>query len=92
MSHTQQRGKKEKGRMDEVHFPDVFADAASLSGGPFGVTLTFYLTDPDGQSQGGRPKPVARIRVSPDLARTLGQALAQPRTSTPSADVASANQ
>jgi hypothetical protein len=58
-------------------YPDFFADGIAISAGPFGVTITFQLSQP-----GGDPGPhvepnvtVGRVRVSPELARVLSKAI-----------------
>ena len=58
---------------DIARFPDLFADAISISSQPFGVSLTFGLSDPSGGATG---RTVARIRMTPELAKALGEALA----------------
>lgn len=57
--------------------PDFFADGISISAGPFGVTISFQLSQP-----GGDPGPhieqgitVGRVRMSPELARVLSKAI-----------------
>ncbi|MDQ2913624.1 MAG: hypothetical protein M3T56_10245 [Chloroflexota bacterium] len=52
-------------------FPDVFADSVQTGVGPFGVQLTFALTDPE------RPERqvVSRVRLSPQLAFVMTQML-----------------
>ena len=58
-------------------YPDFYADGISVSIGPFGVTVTFQLSQPSLE-----PGPhvdtgqiVARARMSPALARALAQGL-----------------
>ena len=46
-------------------FPDVYGDSIQVGVGPFGVQLTFALTDPE---EGSTRQVVARVRVSPQLA------------------------
>lgn len=65
--------------MADPEFPDLFADALTVSYGPYGVALTLLLTDPLAET----PNPsmpgriVGRVRLSPDLARALRDLLAQ---------------
>jgi hypothetical protein len=57
--------------------PDFFADGFSLTVGPFGVTVTFQLTQPT-LEPGPHVDPgaiVARARMTPALAAALAQAL-----------------
>ena len=58
-------------------FPDVFADAISVAGNPYAMALTFLLSDPDQQGDRAAARVVARVRLTPELARTLGEALGQ---------------
>jgi hypothetical protein len=58
-------------------YPDFYADGIAVSVGPFGVTVTFQLSQPSLE-----PGPhvdtgqiVARARMSPALARALAQGL-----------------
>src|SRR5438552_12339291 len=53
-------------------FQDVYSDSVSVSIGPFGVALTFGLTDPH---DAAHRDTVSRIRVSPQLAYVLTQLL-----------------
>jgi hypothetical protein len=71
-------------------YPDVYADGFSLSGGVYGLTLTFTLSQPTGEPGAHEEptSPVVRVRLGRELARTLmdtlGQMLAasgQPQTS-----------
>lgn len=57
--------------------PDVFADSVNIGGGPFGVALTFMLTDPAQPADADARAIVARVRMTPDLARALAEALRQ---------------
>ena len=57
--------------------PDFFADGFSITIGPFGVTVTFQLTQPT-LEPGPHVDPgsiVARARMTPALATALAQAL-----------------
>ncbi|MBA3877709.1 MAG: hypothetical protein C0498_12435 [Anaerolinea sp.] len=49
--------------------PDFFADGIQVATGNFGVTLTLLLSDPERSGELGDP--VARIRLSPELAQAL---------------------
>jgi hypothetical protein len=58
-------------------YPDFYADGVAVTVGPFGVTVTFQLSQPSTE-----PGPhvdegeiVARARMSPALARALAQGL-----------------
>lgn len=58
-------------------YPDIYADGVAVSTGPFGLTITLQRSEPSTE-----PGPhidsseiVARVRLSPALARVLGQAL-----------------
>lgn len=53
-------------------FQDVYSDSVSVSIGPFGVALTFGLTDPRDATHRDT---VSRIRVSPQMAYVLTQLL-----------------
>lgn len=65
--------------MAESEFPDVFGDGVTVSTGPYGVTFTFFLSDPlSPPPAGGLPgKIVARVRVGPDLAEALADNIKQ---------------
>jgi hypothetical protein len=66
--------------MEDRGFSDVFADGVSVAGGPFGISLTFMLSDPARQRQLEAMRTIARIRLSPALARALVEALTQATT------------
>lgn len=58
-------------------YPDLYTDGFAISVSPFGVTLTFQLSQPSLE-----PGPhvdageiVARVRMSPALAKALSQGL-----------------
>ncbi len=53
-------------------FQDVYADSLQVASGPFGITLTFALTDP--QDQAHRDI-VSRVRMSPQMGFVLAQLL-----------------
>lgn len=58
-------------------YPDFYADGVAVSVGPFGVTVTFQLSQPSVEP-GPHVDPgeiVARARMSPALARALAQGL-----------------
>jgi hypothetical protein len=59
---------------DRGPFPDVFADTIGIATHPFGTALTFMLSDPSGADPS---RAVARVRMTPDLARALSAALTQ---------------
>ncbi|MEK6225787.1 MAG: hypothetical protein AABM40_05755 [Chloroflexota bacterium] len=52
-------------------FPDVFADSVHIATGPFGIALTFALTDPLGTER----HVIARLRLSPQMGFVLVQLL-----------------
>ena len=59
--------------------PDFFADGYAITVGPFGITLTFQLSQPS-LEPGAHIDPsviVARARMSPPLAKALAQGLAE---------------
>jgi len=60
-----------------VTFPDVFADVINVAVNPFGLALTFQLSDPSHQGDPIAARIVTRVRLSPELARALGDALVQ---------------
>lgn len=60
-------------------YPDFYADGIAVSVGPFGVTVSFQLSQPSLE-----PGPhvdvgeiVARARMSPALAKALAQGLSE---------------
>ena len=60
-----------------VDYPDFFADGFSLTVGPFGVVITFQLTQPT-LEPGPHVDPgvvIARARMTPALAKALAQGL-----------------
>ena len=62
--------------MDHEQIPDIYADSVSVTAGPYGVAVTFLLTDPPlGDEEARSPYPVGRVRMSPALARALREAL-----------------
>jgi hypothetical protein len=62
---------------DQVRIPDFFADGAKVTPGPYGFTLSFFLSDAahSGPDQLGRP--IARLRIAPELARALARSLSE---------------
>ena len=62
---------------DQIRVPDFFADGVKVNPGPFGFTLTLFLSDgaQAGPDQLGRP--IARLRLAPELARALASTLTQ---------------
>ncbi len=63
-------------------YPDIYADGFSVTAGPFGVTLTLVRSQPTGEP-GPHQEPseiVARIRLSPALARKIADVFAQVAT------------
>ena len=58
-------------------FQDVFADIVDVSGGPYGLTMTFRATDPAKPGDPAAASTVARVRLTPALAKTLGLMLGQ---------------
>jgi len=62
--------------METPAFPDIYADALSVASGPFGVTVTLYLTEPPRSGAPQRAKVMGRVRLSPELAEALRAALA----------------
>jgi hypothetical protein len=67
------------GPVADPDFPDIFADGLSVSTGPFGMSLTFYLSDPlKPPAAGSLPGTIAaRIRVAPALAEALADNIKQ---------------
>ena len=58
-------------------YPDFYSDGISVSVGPFGVTVTFQLSQP-GLEPGAHLEPneiVGRVRMTPALAKALVQGL-----------------
>ncbi len=62
--------------MADVVFPDIYADGVQVASGPYGLALTFYLSDPDVAIVEGPPGvTVARIRLGPSLAEAMADIL-----------------
>lgn len=59
--------------MAEPDFPDIYADGVSVAAGPYGLTMTFLLTDPlDPNPDPKLPgRIVGRLRVGPLLAEAM---------------------
>ena len=60
-------------------YPDIYADSAQLTSGPYGFTLTLRLSDP-GDASGPEQSPshvVGRVRMSPQLAGTIAGIIQQ---------------
>jgi hypothetical protein len=66
-----------EGLMENGQFPDIYADSINVAGGPFGLALTFLLSDPGAQGDLAAARTVVRVRLSPELARVLAETLAQ---------------
>lgn len=62
-----------------TEFPDIYADGMSLTAGPFGMTVTFTLSQPTGEPGPHQDpsEPVARIRMSRELAQKVVEGLSQ---------------
>ena len=59
--------------MSEREFPEIYADGVQAGVGPYGVSLTYFLSDPE---QPGSPGAiVGRVRLSRDLARAMLQTI-----------------
>jgi hypothetical protein len=63
--------------VNEDGFADVFADGVSVAGGPYGISLTFQLSDPARAGDPDGMTTVARVRLSAELARALAGVLEQ---------------
>jgi hypothetical protein len=66
-----------EGDMDNptIPFPDLYADALSVASGPYGVTITLYLTEPPRSGSPQRARIVGRVRLSPELAEGLSSSM-----------------
>ena len=63
---------------EQQRVPDFFADGVKVQAGPFGFTLSLFLSDPNAGSQAdGLGRPIARLRLAPELARALSTTLTQ---------------
>jgi hypothetical protein len=58
-------------------YPDIYVDGMAISLGTFGITVTLQLSDPSNEpgAYSGVSNVVGRIRMTPALARVMGQAL-----------------
>ena len=63
--------------MSDPDFPDVPCDGVSVAAGPYGLAVSFLLTDPyEDRSDAKLPgRIVARVRLSPLLAQALADVL-----------------
>ena len=59
----------------ETAIPDIYADGANVSGGPYGLTVTLLLSVPPMPGEERSQTVVGRIRLSNVLAAALGDAL-----------------
>lgn len=60
--------------MENESFPDFYADSINVASGPYGYALTFLLTEPN-PGEGEAVRVVGRLRLSPELAKALAEAL-----------------
>lgn len=61
----------------EPETPDLFADGISVAAGPYGLTLSFHLSEPGKTPNGEVGRLVGRVRLSPSLAFELAAILSQ---------------
>lgn len=62
--------------MSDAEHPDIDADGVQVASGPYGLALTFYLSDPDKSTPEGPPgATIARIRLGSELAEALADIL-----------------
>jgi hypothetical protein len=63
--------------MPDPDFPDIYTDGVSVAAGPYGLTLSFLLTDPLAQPPDLKlpGRIVGRVRMSPELAQALVKVL-----------------
>lgn len=64
----------EADRLADPDFPDLYADGAQVAYGPYGLSITFYLSDPDNPKK-GLGETVGRVRVSAPLAEAVADIL-----------------
>lgn len=58
--------------MSDVAFLDIYADGVQVASGPYGLALTFYLSDPEVPTVEGPPGAiVGRVRLGPKLAEDM---------------------
>lgn len=62
---------------DDPTIPDVFGDGVSVGTGPYGVTLTFFRSEPlRPPGDPGIPgRIVGHVRLSPELAKALAESI-----------------
>jgi hypothetical protein len=60
--------------VSDSDFPDLYSDGVQVASGTYGLSLTFYLSDPDAASK-GPGEVVARVRVSAPLGEALADVL-----------------
>lgn len=79
--------------MTDEEFPDIFADGVTVSTGPYGVTFTFYLSDPlKPPAAGSLPgRIVARVRVGTKLAEDFADYIKQGLSQLPDRKIPEAN-
>lgn len=71
--------------MADRDFPEIFADGVQVGAGPYGVSLTFFLSDPGDR---GSPGPiVGRVRLSKDLAVALRETIEMAISQAPASKV-----
>ena len=57
-------------------FLDIYADGVQVASGPYGMALTFYLSDPEIPTVEGPPgATVGRVRLGPKLAEDMAEIL-----------------
>lgn len=57
-------------------FLDIYADGVQVASGPYGMALTFYLSDPEIPTVEGPPGAiVGRVRLGPKLAEDMAEIL-----------------
>lgn len=62
--------------MSDAVFPDIYADGVQVASGPYGMALTFYLSDPEVPTVEGPPGAiVGRVRLGPRLAEDMADIL-----------------
>lgn len=63
--------------MTEQDVPDIFTDGISAYAGPFGMSVTFYLSSAESAaSKGNDPgRAMVRVRMNADLAEALAKIL-----------------
>jgi hypothetical protein len=61
--------------MAAPELPDFYADGMQIAAGPYGLTLTFYVSDPDAGQTKVIGDPVARVRISVPLGEAMADLL-----------------